>query len=165
MCLKAEEIKFPDFQEILLFVVCSPEGNHVLPKRAISCEPTQPLEVFNWFYVRLSFWKDGYISCATCSCISVFDKFLQQNWFSKELQTCWADAPGLLHCLRLWFPCNHRRRRFAPGKNVTFDHLTFRFSETINYLFALCYIFIPGIRILTPKIVIPAAAAAASAAR
>ena len=86
--------------------------------------------------------------------------FDPKKWFSKELQTCWVDAPGLLHCLRLWFPCNRHRRRFAPGKNVTFDHLTFRFSETINYLLALCYIFIPGIRILTPKIVIPAAAAA-----
>ena len=70
-----------------------------------------------------------------------FFKYLL-NFDIKELQTCWVDAPGPLHCLRLWFPCNRHRRRFAPGKNVTFDHLTFRFSETINYLLALCYIFI-----------------------
>ena len=48
-----------------------------------------------------------------------FFKYLL-NFDIKELQTCWADAPGLLRCLKLWFPCKSRTTWFEPGQNITF---------------------------------------------
>ena len=53
----------------------------------------------------------------------------------REMKTCLADAPGLLRCFRLWFPCKSRWRQFGPVvKRFPFVCISFSFCVS-GYFF------------------------------